>query len=95
MVCGEARCAMIICSCNVVSDCAVRAALEAAGDQHRPRTPSAVFKCLGHSPNCGRCFATVRRIIGESAEAHAERMRRCETCEANPAAHQGLAGAIA
>ena len=35
-----------------------------------PRTPGAVYKCLGCSPNCGRCIATMRTIINEAlAEA--------------------------
>ncbi len=62
---------MIVCSCNVLTDTSIRACLQ--GDAC-PRTPGAVYKCLGCSPNCGRCFATVKSIIQEalsSAEAAA------------------------
>jgi len=51
---------MIVCSCNVLTDTKIRASL--TGDQC-PKTPGAVYKCLGCSPNCGRCFATVHSII--------------------------------
>lgn len=54
---------MIVCSCNVLTDSEIRAAL-ASGVC--PRTPFAVYNCLGCSPNCGRCIATVRTIIDEA-----------------------------
>ncbi|PNG26421.1 hypothetical protein CR492_08425 [Methylocella silvestris] len=34
-----------------------------------PRTPTAIYKCLGCSPNCGRCFRTVRKIINDTLDA--------------------------
>jgi bacterioferritin-associated ferredoxin len=63
---------MIVCSCNVISDSKIKASLE--GDAC-PRTPAAVYRCLGCSPNCGRCFATVRSIISQAladSKDHAE-----------------------
>lgn len=54
---------VIICSCNVLSDAKVRASLQS---ETAPRTPGAVYRCLGCSPNCGRCLATVRSIITEA-----------------------------
>ncbi len=54
---------VIICSCNVLSDAKVRASLQG---ETAPRTPGAVYRCLGCSPNCGRCLATVRTIITEA-----------------------------
>jgi len=54
---------MIVCSCNVISDSKIKASLQ---DEACPRTPAAVYRCLGCSPNCGRCFATVRIIISEA-----------------------------
>jgi bacterioferritin-associated ferredoxin len=51
---------MIICSCNAISDTTIKASLES---EMSPRTPSAVYRCLGCRPNCGRCYATVRTII--------------------------------
>lgn len=54
---------MIVCSCNVISDTEIKESLQ---DDTRPRTPAAVYRCLGCSPNCGRCFVTVRSIISEA-----------------------------
>jgi bacterioferritin-associated ferredoxin len=54
---------MIVCSCNVISDSKIKASLQ---DEACPRTPAAVYRCLGCSPNCGRCFATVRQIISQA-----------------------------
>jgi bacterioferritin-associated ferredoxin len=54
---------MIICSCNVLSDQAVRTAVSGAA---APRTTGQVYGCLGCSPQCGRCAATIRRIMDEA-----------------------------
>ena len=54
---------MIICSCNAISDTSVKASIHS---DKCPRTPGAVYRCLGCRPNCGRCFATVRAIIDEA-----------------------------
>jgi bacterioferritin-associated ferredoxin len=54
---------MIICSCNVLSDHAVRTAVSGAA---APRTAGQVYGCLGCSPQCGRCAATIRRIMDEA-----------------------------
>ncbi len=54
---------MIVCSCNVLTDTTIRACVSG---EACPRTPNAVYKCLGCSPNCGRCFATVKSIIREA-----------------------------
>jgi bacterioferritin-associated ferredoxin len=51
---------MIVCSCNVLSDTKIRASLSG---ERCPKTPGALYKCLGCSPNCGRCFSTVQTII--------------------------------
>lgn len=58
---------VIVCSCNVISDAKIRASIQAEAG---PRTPGAVYRCLGCSPNCGRCLATVQSLIIEAlAEA--------------------------
>jgi bacterioferritin-associated ferredoxin len=57
---------MIVCSCNVLSDTTIRSCLRG---EDCPRTPSAVYKCLGCSPNCGRCAKTVRSMISEALGA--------------------------
>ena len=54
---------MIVCSCNVVTDSEIRATLASGAC---PRTPFAVYECLGCRLNCGRCIATVRTIINEA-----------------------------
>ncbi|HEY0353663.1 MAG TPA: (2Fe-2S)-binding protein [Enterovirga sp.] len=60
---------MIVCSCNVLSDAAIKACLGPGPDC--PRTPSQVYRCLGCSPDCGRCARTIRAIM-EDALAGAE-----------------------
>jgi len=57
---------MILCSCNVLSDGKIKAAI--LGPEC-PRTAGAVYKCLGCKPNCGRCFATVKAMIRDFADA--------------------------
>ncbi len=61
---------MIVCSCNVLSDHEVRAAV--AGSPS-PRTTGQVYGCLGCSPQCGRCARTIRRIMDEA-------LGSCGTC---------------
>lgn len=55
---------MIVCSCNVLSDHDVRAAVSAATDT--PRTAKQVYGCLGCSPECGRCARTIKQIMTEA-----------------------------
>jgi bacterioferritin-associated ferredoxin len=52
---------MIVCSCNVLSDGAVRGCL--GPGPGCPRTPAQVYACLGCSPKCGRCARTIRAIM--------------------------------
>ena len=51
--------AMIVCSCNVLSDRDVRAVLA----ERSPQTPCQVYGCLACIPQCGCCARTIRRII--------------------------------
>jgi bacterioferritin-associated ferredoxin len=53
---------MIVCSCNVLSDRDVRAAVEAEAR----RSTSQVYGCLGCSAACGRCARTIRRLMDEA-----------------------------
>ena len=55
---------MIVCSCNVLSDHDVRAAVTAASDT--PRTAKQVYGCLGCSAECGRCARTIKQILTEA-----------------------------
>jgi bacterioferritin-associated ferredoxin len=61
---------MIICSCNAISDIKIR---DSVKSEKCPRTPGAVYRCLGCSPNCGRCYTMVQSIIKE-ALGHAEEL---------------------
>ena len=58
---------MIVCSCNVLSDQDVRAAVTRGRDA--PRTTGQVYGCLGCSAQCGRCARTIRRIMDEALAA--------------------------
>mgnify|MGYP000090817409 CR=1 FL=1 len=52
---------MIVCSCNVLSEGAVRRAVN--DDGAVPIRVSEVFGCLGCRPNCGRCARTIRDVL--------------------------------
>jgi bacterioferritin-associated ferredoxin len=56
---------MIVCSCNVLSDTQIRAAVADA----TPRSAAQVYGCLGCSPQCGRCVRTIRRLMDETLGA--------------------------
>jgi bacterioferritin-associated ferredoxin len=57
---------MIVCSCNVLTDHDVRSAM--SGTDELPRTAHQVYGCLGCRVECGRCVATIRKIIDVSQE---------------------------
>jgi bacterioferritin-associated ferredoxin len=57
---------MIVCSCNVLTDHEVRAAVAGAAP---PLTARQVYGCLGCSAQCGRCARTIRRIMDEALDA--------------------------
>jgi bacterioferritin-associated ferredoxin len=65
--------AVIVCSCNVLSEAQVRDAVAA---DTGPRKTIEVYRCLGCSPQCGRCARTVRAILDEALA------RPCDTCPA-------------
>ncbi len=68
---------MIVCSCNVFSDGAVRSCLHPGPDC--PRTPAQVYRCLGSGPQCVRCATTIRSIMDQAlAQKHAC-TANCET----------------
>ena len=64
---------MIVCSCNALSDRAIRGVVDETGGCGRM---SEVFGCLGCRPQCGRCAPTVKQIIREAAD------RDCDACPA-------------
>jgi bacterioferritin-associated ferredoxin len=55
---------MIICSCNVLSDHDIRAAVHA--DDELRRTAAEVYDCLGCNPECGRCARSIKQIISDA-----------------------------
>jgi bacterioferritin-associated ferredoxin len=61
---GVAR-AMIVCSCNVISDRDIRACAKpcgAAADRARD-----VFRSLGCAPKCGRCVRNIQTLLDPDA----------------------------
>ena len=55
---------MIVCSCNVLSDDDIRAAVAESDDA--VRHAKQVYGCLGCSAECGRCARTIKTIIDEA-----------------------------
>lgn len=58
---------MIVCSCNVLTDHDVRSAI--SGTDELPRTTHQVYGCLGCRVECGRCVATIRKIMDITQES--------------------------
>lgn len=56
---------MIVCSCNVLSDHAVRSTIASAG---KPPRVSQMYACFGCKVQCGRCARAIRRIMDEAAD---------------------------
>ncbi|MCJ2090695.1 (2Fe-2S)-binding protein [Methylobacterium sp. E-005] len=69
---------MIVCSCNVISDGAIRSCL--APGPGCPRTPAQVYACLGCSPKCGRCAQTIRSIMRSTLGHQDEEPRSGHAC---------------
>jgi bacterioferritin-associated ferredoxin len=65
---GDVHHAMIVCSCNVLSDHQVRSAVNATA----VRSPGQVYGCLGCSVQCGRCARTIRKIMDEASATCAD-----------------------
>ena len=53
---------MIVCSCNVLSDKEVRAAVHSSS----ARSAKQVYGCLGCGAECGRCARTIKKIMNEA-----------------------------
>jgi len=69
---------VIVCSCNVLSDKSIRACL-APGPQC-PKTAAQVYRCLGCSPQCGRCARTIREIVNDALPSvHLQCTEQCST----------------
>ncbi|WP_439394396.1 (2Fe-2S)-binding protein [Bradyrhizobium sp. PMVTL-01] len=55
---------MIVCSCNVLSDDDIRAAVAESDDA--VRHAKQVYGCLGCNAECGRCARSIKTIIDEA-----------------------------
>jgi bacterioferritin-associated ferredoxin len=66
----EFRLAMIVCSCNVISDRDVHACVKPCGASvERARD---VFRCLGRTPKCGRCVRNIQGLFDRENAAAAK-----------------------
>ncbi|HEY0290889.1 MAG TPA: (2Fe-2S)-binding protein [Hansschlegelia sp.] len=71
---------MIVCSCNVLSDVQIRASI---GDESAsPRTPGQVYRCLGCSPQCGRCARTIKAMLADIRGLDTSGSAACGACPA-------------
>jgi bacterioferritin-associated ferredoxin len=60
---------MIVCSCNLLTDAAIRASLEKPNAPERVRD---VYASLGCAPKCGGCAGSINRLINEAKAECAE-----------------------
>lgn len=67
---------MIICSCNVLSEEQILAALERSA-RVKSRAPGEAYRCLGCAPQCGRCLPSVRALLERE---HLDCKVGCATC---------------
>jgi bacterioferritin-associated ferredoxin len=56
---------VIICSCNVLSEEQILAALKRSA-RVKSRTPGDAYRCLGCAPRCGRCMQSVRALLAKT-----------------------------
>jgi len=78
--------AMIVCSCNVVSDREVRGLLRPASA--RPSV-GAVFRNLGCSVQCGRCARSIAAIVDQHSP------RGCDESECGGCGEEQASGLAA
>ncbi len=75
---------MIVCQCNVLTHDQVLATLKDE-PAHAPRSPVEAYRCLGCSPDCGRCIPTVRELLRAARAAASAAMSGCQIgCPACP-----------
>lgn len=61
---------MIVCSCNLLTDAAIRQALDKPNAPQRVRE---VYATLGCAPKCGGCAGSINRLINEAKTYDEER----------------------
>lgn len=80
---------MIVCSCNVLSDTQIRTTIDDV--EAKPRTPGQVYRCLGCSPQCGRCARTIRAMLADIKGLEPSPEAACGPCPAAcPAVTHGV-----
>jgi bacterioferritin-associated ferredoxin len=67
---------MIVCSCNRLTDRAIRACAPAGG---APLRVLDVYGMLGCAPQCGRCASTIAAVIRQARQTSCD--CRPETCK--------------
>ena len=76
--------AMIVCSCNTLSDHDVRRVMTGACTQ--TLTAGKVYDCLGCRARCGRCVRTIQRIVQEALPPREANCLLSPDCELTPGA---------
>ena len=71
---------MIVCSCNVLSDKQIRGTCGEGAPN--PQTPGQVYRCLGCSPQCGRCARTIRAMLADIKGLDVSPEPACGPCPA-------------
>jgi bacterioferritin-associated ferredoxin len=71
---------MIVCSCNLLTDAEIRAALAKPNPPERVRD---VYAACGCAPKCGGCAGTINRLI---SEANSDKSESEQTVERRDAA---------
>lgn len=56
---------MYVCICNAINCKTVRHSVNNGAG-----SVAGVFKSCGKTPQCGRCFSTIREMVGESRPAN-------------------------
>ncbi|HYF55781.1 MAG TPA: (2Fe-2S)-binding protein [Salinarimonas sp.] len=73
---------MIVCSCNLITSDAIKDCI--GPGPGCPRTPGQVQRCLGCTPQCGRCAPTIRSMIAEAPCGRDPSGCREDACCAHP-----------
>jgi bacterioferritin-associated ferredoxin len=67
---------VIVCSCNVLTDAAIRECI--ANSPVDLTSADQVYEQLGCAPQCGRCAQTIAAILQETHNGSAQELARVE-----------------
>ena len=89
------RLAVIVCSCNVISDTDLAEGIATVRREnpHRPVTVGLVYKALGKKLNCGGCLPLTMQLLAELDPQSAERPSRRRRSGATGGAAAGFRAA--